>query len=280
MSKKIAVLYHGDCRDGIGGAWAAWKKFGDKAEYIPLFREMPSDLKLKNKTLYFIDFLPRTAKEVLELRKNNKVVGIDHHISGEKIINAADERIFDLKHSGAVLAWKYFHPKKAVPRLLQHIEDSDIWKFSLPYTKEVGAWLGLFEFKNFKDFDGLVKKFENITLRKKFIESGRLVLAYADKEIDEIIKLTTTRVMFEGRSVLAVNSPVYRSHIGHLLAEKTGTMGIVWVERANVVKVSLRSVKNFDVSKIAEKYGGGGHKNAASFMVKKDSKLPWKVIKN
>ena len=33
---NISVLYHADCPDGFGGAYAAWKKFGDTAEYIPV----------------------------------------------------------------------------------------------------------------------------------------------------------------------------------------------------------------------------------------------------
>lgn len=278
MTKKVAVLYHGDCKDGIGGAWAAWKKFGSKADYIPLFREIPSNLKLKDKTIYFIDFAPRTVEEMLELRKKNKVVALDHHVSGEIIVKSADEYVYDINHSGAVLAWKYFHPKKPVPKLLKHIEDGDIWKFALPKTKEVSAWLGVVDFKELKDFDSIAKKFEKPSLRKKFIEQGDLLLNFQDREIDEIIRLTTTRVEFEGHKILAVNSPVHRSAIGHIIAEKSKSFGIVWVERANVIKVSLRSIKNFDVAKIAEKYGGGGHKNAASFTLKKGSELPWRII--
>ena len=33
--KNIVIIYHTDCRDGFGAAWAAWKKFGDSATYIP-----------------------------------------------------------------------------------------------------------------------------------------------------------------------------------------------------------------------------------------------------
>ena len=32
--KKIVVIYHDQCRDGFGAAYAAWKKFGDDASYI------------------------------------------------------------------------------------------------------------------------------------------------------------------------------------------------------------------------------------------------------
>ena len=34
--ERTIVAYHGNCPDGFGGAYAAWKKFGDTAEYLPL----------------------------------------------------------------------------------------------------------------------------------------------------------------------------------------------------------------------------------------------------
>ena len=36
QEKNIVVLYHADCLDGFGAAYAAWEKFGDTAEYIPV----------------------------------------------------------------------------------------------------------------------------------------------------------------------------------------------------------------------------------------------------
>src|SRR3989338_9515798 len=38
---KTAILYHANCPDGFGGAYAAWKKFGDSAEYIPVKHGKP-----------------------------------------------------------------------------------------------------------------------------------------------------------------------------------------------------------------------------------------------
>jgi uncharacterized protein len=33
---KTFVLYHANCPDGFGAAFAAWLKFGETAEYIPV----------------------------------------------------------------------------------------------------------------------------------------------------------------------------------------------------------------------------------------------------
>jgi nanoRNase/pAp phosphatase (c-di-AMP/oligoRNAs hydrolase) len=71
------------------------------------------------------------------------------------------------------------------------------------------------------------------------------------------------------RDGLAINAPAeYASDIGSLLAIKSGTYGAVWTYwGAGKYQVSLRSVGDFDVSKIAKYYGGGGHRNAAGFIV-------------
>ena len=42
------------------------------------------------------------------------------------------------------------------------------------------------------------------------------------------------------------------------------------VERGDEVKISLRSKNHVDVSAIAQKNSGGGHKNAAGFSMPKD----------
>ena len=34
--KENIIIYHSDCYDGFSAAWAAWKKFGSKAEYLPV----------------------------------------------------------------------------------------------------------------------------------------------------------------------------------------------------------------------------------------------------
>ena len=36
MSSPVTVLYHADCLDGFGAAYAAWCHFGDGANYRPM----------------------------------------------------------------------------------------------------------------------------------------------------------------------------------------------------------------------------------------------------
>ena len=117
--KSIVILYHKGCPDGFGAAWSAWKKFGIKAEYIAIDPHTLPKEKIENAQIFILD--NAFSVEVQEmLRKNNKsVIIIDHHESSAEEINSFSENIFDIKHSGAVLAWNYFHPKKKIPLFLR-----------------------------------------------------------------------------------------------------------------------------------------------------------------
>ena len=132
MNKKIAVLYHKGCTDGFGAAWAAWKKFGARAEYLGVERGQPSPKRLKGKDVYMLDFTYPLdiTKKLLGVVKSLTI--IDHHISVEKSTKLAHKYVYNLNHSGAGLAWNYFHPGKKVPLLLRYVEDVDIWRLKLP----------------------------------------------------------------------------------------------------------------------------------------------------
>jgi hypothetical protein len=66
---------------------------------------------------------------------------------------------------------------------------------------------------------------------------------------------------------VAVNAnALFASELGNLLAEQSGTFGLIWqLSGDGEIKASLRSKGNFDVAAIAARYGGGGHRNAAGF---------------
>ena len=110
ITKDIVVMYHGNCPDGFCSAWAAWKKFGDSADYLPLFR-YAEFLTIKNKEVYMLDYCPNNPDDLKNLLADNKkVVVIDHHISEAESIKSVPEHVFDVNHSGAFLSWQYFHP--------------------------------------------------------------------------------------------------------------------------------------------------------------------------
>jgi oligoribonuclease NrnB/cAMP/cGMP phosphodiesterase (DHH superfamily) len=277
--KNIAVLYHADCKDGFGAAWAAWKKFGDSAEYIPVFHGRPVPDGLTGKEIYMLDFTyPEDITREL-MAANTRVTAIDHHASEEKVTKLTHDSSFDIKHSGAVLAWRYFHPDQRTPELLSHIEDQDLWNFKLTGTLELNTYINALE-REFPIWDRLAQEFEDPKIILKYSEEGKLLVQYNDRLMREIAK-DARLVNFLGHKVFMVNAPHrFASAIARILYEKT-PFSIIWNEKRDRIGVSLRArLGAFDVSVLAQQFGGGGHPQSAGFSLPLDSKLPWKTIKD
>lgn len=273
-SKDIVVFYHGNCPDGFGGAYSAWKKLKDKADYIPLLWENLQAPKIKASLVYFIDFSPEVLIKKYKA-EGRKIILIDHHITARDFMHLGAESLFDIERSGATLAWTYFHPNKKLPRMIAHIQDQDTWQFRLKGTKEVSKIIGM-EDLDFKKWDKLCADFDNAQKYRKILEIGSYVLRSNDSQIKRIIGEGVREARFEGKKAYVVNSPFHESVIGNELA-KNGGLGIIWSERRDgAIKISLRSKGPLDVSKIAQKYGGGGHKNAAGFTIASFAQIPWK----
>ncbi len=273
--KNTVVLYHKDL-DGFSGAWAAWKKLKNKADYFPVDYngEIPNGF--KDKDIYLIDSC-YPGKEMKNLLKNNKKVAvIDHHISRANEVKISTDFLYNINNSAAALAWKYFHPQKPVPKLLLYIEDIDLWRFKLPNSREILAYLDIcdFDFKLWnkfsRDFERGGKNFLN------YIKEGKIILKYQNHLIKNLIK-SGKEAVFEGKKAFAVNSQILESEIGEYIYKNKKAIGIIYSSRNGSVKVSLRSDNN-DVSKIAKKYGGGGHKAAAGFVLYHGFKFPWETI--
>jgi uncharacterized protein len=206
----------------------------------------------------------------------------DHHQTAKEVVESHPGNIFDQNHSGAVLAWKYFHPDTEVPELLLYIEDHDIWKFALPNNLEFNTALKQYE-RTFAVFDELVENLKSEEFRNNFIETGRTLQQFENSLIEDLLKYRE-RAIFEGHEIWVLNvSRIYRSILGHKLAKLNESEGgaplaIVYYRNGGAVHLSLRSEGDIDVSEIAQKYGGGGHKHAASIRVSDFKDLPFKFI--
>ncbi len=275
--KQIVVLYHNDCLDGFSGAWAAWKKFGTTAEYIGLEHQEPPPKGLTSKDLYFIDFTYSEREMRAIKKKARRFVVLDHHESHKSATQVADEYRFSLNHSGCMLAWMYFHPKKKAPYFLQSVEDQDLFVFRKPYTREIISYLGTRD-SDFQTWDAFMKAGDNRKKRGEIISIGATLLKARQTMVERTLPYAMP-VLFEGYRTLAINSPVYYSELANGIYSKLKKpFGISWYYRDRKIHVSLRSDGKVDVSKLALKYGGGGHRGASGFTVPLRKGFPWKFL--
>jgi oligoribonuclease NrnB/cAMP/cGMP phosphodiesterase (DHH superfamily) len=186
---------------------------------------------------------------------------LDHHKSAMVELHDITCTHFDMNHSGAMLSWKFFHPGKDAPRMIKHIEDRDLWKWEIPYSKEFAAAFDMVPF-DFEEFD----KYLDDSAVDDAQERGAYILAYSKTVISKISKHASPRKL-NGKDVLVVNSPHWMSEIGNALSPKCD-FAVIWYydHDTHQVKVSLRAHHDdADVSEVAKKYGGGGHRKAAGF---------------
>jgi oligoribonuclease NrnB/cAMP/cGMP phosphodiesterase (DHH superfamily) len=261
---KPYILYHGNCFDGYGAAFAAWKKFGSNAVYIPCVYGATTPLVPKGVEVFMIDFSLK-RDEMLKLHENcnGKLTVLDHHKTAEENLKGLDFAYFDMNRSGAMMAWDFFHGTEA-PELIKYIQDRDLWKHELPFSKEVSAALQSYPYE-FAVWDTL----QVPTL----IEEGKTLLRYQEVLVD-MICAKAFKANLGGHEIMVVNSTSHWSEVGNKLCKMfpdAPFCASFFVDSATGnQKYSLRSIGDFDVSVIAKQYGGGGHKNAAGFEVKFD----------
>src|SRR3989344_5232879 len=120
--QRTVIIYHGKCPDGFGGAYAAWKKFGETAEYIPMSYGSPIPEHMDGRNLYFVDFCLEQEKMDALAKVAKSLVVLDHH-AGVRAVATSFPGVFDVARSGASIAWAYFHPDTPVPYFIQMLED-------------------------------------------------------------------------------------------------------------------------------------------------------------
>ena len=254
------VIYHGGCSDGFGACWAAHKLLGNKAAYFAgKHGAPPPDVTGKNVAI--LDFsYDRNVIEAM-LTQADTLIILDHHKTAAEKLGGLPALHFDNFHSGAILSWNFFHPGKESPRFLRYIEDRDLWKWELPYSREFSAAFDMVPF-DFFEFE----KFEDDSVVDDAINRGKYILAYSKTVIKKIADHAIER-RWRGKKVMVVNSSHWMSEIGSKLAVDCDFVVIWYYDHENrKTKVSLRSFhEDIDVSDIAQIYGGGGHKKAAGF---------------
>lgn len=264
-SSVDCVIYHADCTDGFGAAYSAWKLLGNRAEYYACKHGTPPpDVKGKNVAILDFSFNNATTKKMID--ESNELLVIDHHKSAMVELHDISNTHFDMTKSGAMLAWEFFHPGKEPPKFIKYIQDRDLWAWELEYSKEFSAAFDMVPFE-FEEFE----KFEDDSVFDDAVKRGSYILAYSKTVVKKVCEKAQLRKLDE-KEVLVVNASHWMSEIGTRLAPDCDFAMIwYWDHDAKETKVSLRAFHDtVDVSEIAKKFGGGGHKKAAGFQLPKN----------
>lgn len=258
----IYVLYHKNCMDGFAAAWAFWKLFGNDAKYIPVQYGEPLPKIEDQSKVYIVDFsYSRDVLDELYFRSKQLVV-LDHHKTAQAELEGLPYAKFNMTKSGAVLAWEYVFSEKPVPELLLYVQDRDLWQWKLPDSRKINAVLAVHS-KEFEIFNSFIDKDKQL-----LIDEGHILLLSQESVVNSLAdKCFFDETKFDQR-IPMLNSATLQSKIGNELCQRHSDCAfaaIFFYLDLNTRVWSLRSIGNFDVSEVAKRFGGGGHKNAAGF---------------
>jgi hypothetical protein len=287
---KTYVVYHRADFDGIFCREIARKKFGEKAEYIGWDHGDPEPVIPVEATVYVLDL------SVPGLMHHPGLIWIDHHKSA---IDKYPKDIPGYRIDGVAacrLVWQWFFNVVANevmgdPNYLPKKEEFFIRNVEEPYAVRLA---GEYDIWDRRDPDAELfqhgLRSQEITaemwevllnLQMGHFLVDRLLIAgkflqYARREENaSVILAQGFMVDFEGLRFLACNAARFNSLLftAGLKPEHDGCLGFCWDGEG--WKVSLYHApgkESHDLSLIAAKYGGGGHRGACGFRV---SNLPF-----
>ncbi len=266
------IIYHGrGCPDGFAAALAAWLFYQGEAEFLALdhgdIKSVDDLPPLAGRAVYILDFSFAPAIMHAIEERAAKLVMLDHHKSAADKLSGFSCRCgvvhFDMKKSGARLAWEFFQRERALPDLVRFIEDRDIWVWQYPESAAFLAALDM-EATSFERWKAITN-FDPVQLQK-YLERGAAMDEKFHKLAADIAEGAQV-LSFNGVSGLMVNAPSpFHSAVGETLCKRSGTFALLWsVDKSGAIKVGLRSEPGFDCIPLAESMHGGGHAQACGF---------------
>ena len=276
----MKVFYHNDA-DGKAAANVVHRHRpgGQKPEdffEITYGIPFPFDIISKGEEVWIVDYSiePEEMEKLLGITEN--VTWIDHHITSIEKYKDFPHKIEGWREdgiAGCLLTWMYLWDVQdyhEAPKALQYIGDRDVWKWE--FGDESKNFFSGAELSNLdplsEDWEELYDHPDQIMLK------GETVEKYKSQRNKLYIKEFGHVVEFEGMKAQCINIGQVDSSIFDSIDPDYKTpLYIMYVFNGKFNKVSLRSEGAVDVAKIAQKYGGGGHKQASGFECQE---LPWK----
>ncbi len=291
---KVLIGYHADCIDGFTSVWVARRAMlerGNEVETIEMEYNQDSILRLEAAiecilpdTCYLVDYSVSKNEYIALINAYPRVgfITLDHHKTAFERYGDSDREItttstlhwvgpnnsqviLDNDRSGAGLCWSLFYPTKDAPMLVKYVQDYDLWRFKLgDNTKYMHQFLGALDY-SFESWGEIYTQLEKGDLSS--VRKGKELQDCHDGDVVQVAAKAVPIILAGYTGLVVQCDRVLASDVGHALSEKCGTFGacIRLNLEAGKIEWSLRGTKDFDVSAIAKRFGGGGHAGAAGF---------------
>jgi oligoribonuclease NrnB/cAMP/cGMP phosphodiesterase (DHH superfamily) len=241
---------------------------------------------VKGRNVVMVDFV-YPYNMILEIMKlSTTFIILDHHETARVMLNkiSNEYKIFTMDKSGVGITWEYFYPNKPMPPVWNLVQDRDIWTKKFKESDSLSAYLSSID----EDFEIWEQLYDEEILRTS-IEKGREWNEYRQIIIKKYCREKGTNMVvqrIDGKLYLVAytESPIIggNTDTGSIVLQLYPVCDFAVVTGHNIwnntSSFSLRSTDNrADVSNIAKKIGGGGHRNAAGAGTKLAYHLPFEV---
>jgi oligoribonuclease NrnB/cAMP/cGMP phosphodiesterase (DHH superfamily) len=279
----MKCFYHNDLDGRCAGAVVAHHEEGNHNKFyeVDYVKPLPINEIEDYESIYFVDysFKESTLNQLYQiLEKTPNVVWCDHHTSSLNLIKQHPQlnQIYGLRNegiSGAALTYMYLYvcELNECPMFIQLVSDYDCWLYkfgditkyfklgmdTVPNDALDPIWKSLFR-GSFRDSELCVKN---------LIEAGRCIKNYLDNDNKYHFDHFGYKSKFEGLDCLVIN----RESNSWIFGDKINDVPlvVVFVFNGEQYVYSLFSTNpNIDCCRLAELYGGGGHRGAAGFSSK------------
>lgn len=266
----MTIFYHGSDHDGhCSGAIAKmfYNEIGIEPELYPIDygQKIPD---VTGKDIVILDFSFQPDEEMMKaVSSASSITWIDHHISAiKKFGDLGLNGIRDTQYAACELAWKFFYPSQSMPTVVELLGKYDSWRHN--GDKDI---LGFEYFMQAMDTDPRTfdwGPYFNMS-KEQIYEKANIGSVIGQRE--KILNAKAVRNAYErnigGLRCLCLNSTLKGSLVfGDKLHDYDACM-IYFRMAGGDYACSIYSTdkNNVDVSAVAVKFGGGGHRKASGF---------------
>lgn len=294
---KVLVISHEDDIDGLGGVILGYLAFKD-IDYMLIHvkeqTEIVDFIKNSNYEKVFITDLgleDKIADEINELGMN--ILHFDHHetnvYASKYAFSTVEIQRNGISTCGTELFYLYLKENNLlkdnalIKRFVEDTRAYDTWDWVKNNNVEANDLNKLFSIVGIDTYiSKMVDKLRNNN-KDIFDETDKYLIELKTQEENELIELSDKSLIIrekDGFKFGIVFGNKFLSIIGNTLCNRHPELDYMLLIDPLEKKVSLRSVR-IDVSKVAESYGGGGHKYAAGFSLNEEKfKSLLKIIIN
>lgn len=208
------------------------------------------------------------------IEKAGHVVWIDHHKSSSDLLldineydfltNSKVKIVVDTKLCGAALTYMYFEYESgnAMPRFLRYVDDWDRW--AKRYPESYKFKLGMDAIDHSPTAKIWIDLMFDPDVTERVLQSGDIIEDYVTSHNHEYCKQFAFKCVLNGLKCYALNLRENSKAFGDLINHCDAV--VTFVFNGTSYQYSIYSTKqDIDCAKIAECYGGGGHRGAAGF---------------